>query len=1395
MSDFCKHYKQKKIVSYDSGTTWQDVVPAVYKMGGLYESCSSDCGYMIIKRWVTDGTVCMGKDLYEFQKQQISYDGGITFNDTPIVRAGGLVGTDVEGCGAKLTVTYIGGTEYAADCDLELTIDKKNITDGGNSSAVTSAIIGQCVHTINEYAFSGCSRLPSIIIPDNITDINKGAFMRCHSLSSVTMSDNIEAISEYCFFEDSGLTSINLPSGLTSIGDWAFYSCSGLTNVVIPDSVEYLGNQAFYYCSSLSAVTLPSGITRVRNDVFNNCRSLTSIALPETVERIGEAAFYASGLQEIDIPSGVTRIDKSAFKNCSALTSVTINAITPPTLRANAFDNTNNCPIYVPCESVDDYKAASGWSTYASRITSLACPVSVKLYFYDAAPTTIYCPELSGQIKYSDIGNDLDAPLTGDSGNSITQAEIGDCVTELFATFYYCPRLSRVTFSSGSTLTGLTEYLRPGYGTYGVFQGCTGLTSITLPNSLDRIGRNCFNGCTSLSSVTIPNSVTEIGESAFTNCTSLRCEYINLPDNLTEIKGHVFENCTSFTSIVIPSTIDTIGNSAFWGCSSLSSITVNAITPPTLGTDAFYGTGNCPIYVPCTSLQAYKTAWSAYESRIQCNGTADYRLVSTATTCVGNDRHYVDEYQVSYNSGQTWITISTEVGELIEANSECCGSTEIYEKELFKYANGDYYIYEISESHPYSGDSSVTRYDTVSLDILGITGRQHFSAMTSALLGDVVKVIETSAFNANINYGGSKLETVYIGTGITQIKSDNFCDCTKLESVVINATTPPTLGARCFTGTTCTIYVPCESLQAYKTAWPSLSSRIKPINDYCEYKFKATYLSGETYSAACDSSTTITQTNVRQTGYVYSAMTSVSIGNCTWGIGTMAFRDCKSLSSVTIGDGVVDIGYQAFYNCTSLTSIGKDTCSSLNLPYSLTDIGEEAFAFCTSLKTVVIPSTVRELHHNVFNGCYNLESIKIESATPPDAGSNMPLGYVRCPIYVPSQSVDLYKNTYPWDNYANQIYGFDYEPTSSAKDNFKAQIRYGGNSLYQTTIECNSDLILTSGETNPMDNTISAATSAVIGNCTRTIGKKAFYGASNLLSLVISNRVKSIGLDAFVGCSSLTRIDIPSGVTSISEGAFNKCSSLTSITVSDANAYYDSRNNCNAIIATYSGTEPTIFLLQGCSTTIIPDSVTSIGSAFVGCTGLTNINIPNKVKHIGSDAFSQCSNITGVTIGSGVTRIGNAAFYGCESLSSITVPSSVTYIDSNAFMGCSSLTSFTIPNGVTSVRSGTFRGCTGLTSVTIPYGVTNIGSLSFYYCTSLTSVTLPSSVTSIEQQSFYNCRSLTSITINAVTPPTLGSYALSNTNGCPIYVPAGSVNVYKEDSAWGNFASRIFPIP
>ena len=255
----------------------------------------------------------------------------------------------------------------------------------------------------------------------------------------------------------------------------------------------------------------------------------------------------------------------------------------------------------------------------------------------------------------------------------------------------------------------------------------------------------------------------------------------------------------------------------------------------------------------------------------------------------------------------------------------------------------------------------------------------------------------------------------------------------------------------------------------------------------------------------------------------------------------------------------------------------------------------------------------------------------------------------------------------------------------------------------------------------------------------------------------------------------ITSLIIPASVESIYPSAFEGCLELTSIKVSPDNKVYDSREDCNAIIDTQSN-----YLVLGCSSTKIPDSVTEIGydvckncteltelvlpssvttiedGTFEGCTGLTKVEIPDSVEEILDWAFAGCYGLTELVISDSVRTIWEDAFLGCSGLTSIKVSPGNKYFDSregcNAIihtqsnclvLGCSNTK---IPSSVTSIDSYAFRGCE-LTSIDIPDSVTEIGECAFADCSELKEVKIPSSVITIEAKAFEDCTGLTELVI------------------------------------------------
>ena len=248
-----------------------------------------------------------------------------------------------------------------------------SIPDGCFSglTQLTSVILPETITSIGIMSFSGCVALQNIDLWDSITSIGRSAFYDCDSLISVNIPSGLTKIEWYCFANCGALLSISIPNTVTEIGYEAFYNCSGLTDVDIQGGI--IGTGAFSGCTNIFDLTIGSGVTEIQIDAFRDCRSLTSLDIPDSVTLIADAAFRnCSGLISVTIGSGITDISYESFRACSNLTSITIKATVPPTLGDDAFYGTNNCPIYVPAESVETYKSASNnWHYVSNRIQAI----------------------------------------------------------------------------------------------------------------------------------------------------------------------------------------------------------------------------------------------------------------------------------------------------------------------------------------------------------------------------------------------------------------------------------------------------------------------------------------------------------------------------------------------------------------------------------------------------------------------------------------------------------------------------------------------------------------------------------------------------------------------------------------------------------------------------------------------------------------------------------------------------------------------------------------------------------------------------------------------------------------------------------------------------------------
>lgn len=565
-------------------------------------------------------------------------------------------------------------------------------------------MIGDKNENSNEYApFWGCGTLKTISLPSSVENLGIGCFTQCSNL--VSFSGKFASADHRCLIMDkklvafapAGLTSYTVEERIDTIGLCAFYY-SPLTEIVLPAGLKVIEQGAFEYCTALTGITLPASLEEIMPYAFSRS-SLTSVHIPDNVGYIGPGAFsacgnlsafsgkiasndgrcliidgdmvafaplgltryvvpegvryigigtvsYCDGLHSITLPESINSLASQAIYHCSNLDSIVVLATTPPRINERSFQETNNCPIYVPAASVEAYKQAENWSTYAGRIRPIVEGQPNDEIWYTSTDGAIVTPNKIDVFGAGIVSN------TYESGKGVIKFD-GDVTSIGLAAFNDCSTLKTIDLPSTATTLGGYPFqscsnlesisLPEGITTLptAMFNNCGKLASVLLPSSLTKIEEAAFSG-TSITSITIPASVTTLEPSVFMGCSDLerfegriasedgRCLVVDntlwafapsgltsycIPDDVTRITDAFFD-CNKLTSIYLPAGLKEIDDYAFTGCSGLTSISFPSGLE-SIGTFAFaYCSGLTEITIP-NSVQYIGPAAFAYCKKLK----------------------------------------------------------------------------------------------------------------------------------------------------------------------------------------------------------------------------------------------------------------------------------------------------------------------------------------------------------------------------------------------------------------------------------------------------------------------------------------------------------------------------------------------------------------------------------------------------------------------------------------------------------------------------------------------------------------------------------------------------------------------------------------------------------
>ena len=1313
------------------------------------------------------------------------------------------------------------------------------------------------VTRIGNSAFSYCENLKSIDIPYGVTKIDNYAFSYCPKLESVKLPSTLKEIGEGAFWTNSNyLKSVVIPEGVTTIGGSAFTDCYALEFVSLPSTLNGFFLNIFSECNNLTVVeaNMASPTLSLNEYTFPN-RANATLYVPVGCKAAYEAANYWKEFDKIEEFGCIGNVDSeltgetgiSCFfvNRPGQLKNLYIQAGKPKKVKiigeidANDLSALCNSGYYydVYYSTYVDLSEAHinasshydgnhypsyGFKDYPDNYLDsdwLVCYYNDDEDLYWYGPSTIVLPlsleEYVGRAY--NIYSEQTTPFKTTIRGSYEGYYDSTCR-------FYVPSGTKMGWVEKTTYPDNVMFIDG--PTKNIYVNTAGtLASFLTDSEIETMNELTIRGRINAKDFSVLKQMRNLVSLYFSSVIWEQYEGNEGPVasqtsyRACEIPAYVFQNQSNLQKIIISLSGKDgliIGDYAFDGCTNLNTFSCKGVS--SLGDFCFRNTK-----VKGATLLGVKYYYYDSEDDYEETGTENNREFEHiglqpffgvqgsgnawdyAKMSSDNGRHYeLDDFTVipSY-----WKSFNGCIGRPFYS-----GVTNKAETYLYAMTTNKNYNLTLPSSITTLADYALSGLQLASINLGSVTSIGDGFLYQCPYLNSIIcdnsafKAVDGVLYSADmktlVKYPCASNANEYdIPASVTQISKWAFEGASHLNTIRIEANTPPSLGEMVFEGldlTNTILYVPTGTKTDYENAdgW-------KDFGNIVEY-----ILDGPT-----DMTNLMVNPNFTdyEEGWTREATDGGNVfagglpGNpCYEAWNNADFDIYQNVQNAP--RGVYQISVQGFYrygrtefqaylngeqyttketcpvfvymnnNATPFTNIYGDPVQITDESFYSSSSGDYGWETLDDGTTVYFPNGMQSASIAFGAGMYTQSAYGLVV----NDGDVMRIG-------VKGSSNQLGDSWSIWDNFKITWYSIN---TDVVKPLLEQAITDAENLI---------DDDLSSAVVNDLQAAINQGRAVVDGED----GEAMFEALAALYEL--KDRVRSFinFADANVKAICIANWDTDGN----GELSKDEAAAVTDLgDVFKENNEITSFNELLHFMGLTSIGQGAFFDCHNLSSYILPNSVTTIkNQAFFGCNNITSLFIPSHVTNIEPDAFSAAGEpgLSAITVSPENTvydsrencnaiieTATNKLISGCQNTH---IPSSVTSIGEYAFRDRTGLTSIDIPNSVTSIGNNAFMFCTGLESFTIPNSVTSIGEGAFSFCYGLTSIDIPNSVTSIGDYAFDACPVLTSVTVEWNTPLTVSSVVLNNVPlaQATLYVPAGTKAAYQATNVWKDFGKIV----